>query len=969
MPVRIPLVTHVVGVVLFAGEKHMGNRLFGAALSVLLIITAGQRILHAETAKETPLWKPFYVDPRPGDQHLSLDGAWNLGYRDVPIASIADLQGLKWIEADVPVSAQWALYEAGNLPYPYAHLNTRQYTWVPQKVWYYKRTFNVPPAAREDFDFLCFDGAGYYTRIWLNGTLIGRHEGMFGGPHVEVSRRLKFDGPNEIVVEVKAGSYGEKTWDPDHYGNGKVAIPWGLAGGSEYVTKSSGIDPKEIEPLGIWQPVRLEMAPKVHLGRPFLITEKATEAQAALQLRVEVLADTTALDTVLADEYGTIRDTSKPQEAEEDLALRMELVDKSTSRTALQRDWPLKIVRGRNWITKQFDFSHPRLWWPNGLGDPNLYRVHLSLLRDGKEIDRLEFDYGIRTIERVATPGPQTQDRWEKWQFVVNGRPFFMKGMNWAWPLDVLLHLPADKYRWLLEEARAAHIQMLRVWGGGNTETDDFYRLCDELGIMVWEDFPLANSDSPGLPQSVWEAQVMQTVFRLRNHPSLAVWCGGSEFNPSDPGNTTNVGIIERSVRDFDGTRMFVRTTPDAGDAHIYADQDPTWYGHRYRDVPFISETGIYNMPDPESLLRVVDSGELQGAFQDIFTKNYAAQHPEFVHHMLEYQGSEPRTLVSRASQMDDLATANLQRFSSDSQMAAAEFTQVYADLVQANYPVISGLMPWSFTIPWPIQFFMFVDGFGQPTASYYTIKRLYEPTHVLVKLPEMLWAKGENVPISISIAHSLPEGLSGASVSVQVLDDHFHPLWTRTRSMDVPAGPSAASIEMGDFTIPDRLEDKFFFIVAEAKDAKGALISRSVYWPRCLKLMSDPAFRAKYRGTPQPSLKFEHGPWLRPQVEEARTRLELKTIARTDISETESRLRILVRNAGSSPAFDTHVNIAGTERVFYATDNDFWLAPGEDRTIEMRVEWSDPGTRNSASVTGEAWNAAMIEVSLPASK
>ena len=251
-----------------------------------------------------------------------------------------------------------------------------------------------------------------------------------------------------------------------------------------------------------------------------------------------------------------------------------------------------------------------------------------------------------------------------------------------------ITHLPEAEYHWLLEEAHDAHIQMLRVWGGGNTETDDFFRICDELGIMVWEDFPLANSDSPGLAQDVWESQVMQTVFRLRNHSSLAVWCGGNgAANASDPGNTTTVGIIERSVRDFDGTRMFVRTTPDPGDAHIYLDQDPTWYGHRYRSVPFISETGIYNMPEPESLLQVVDAKELQGGFDGIFDKKYAELHPEFIHHLLEYGGGEPRTLLGRTWQMDDLSKADLKRFSADAQMAAAEFTQVYADLVQASTP------------------------------------------------------------------------------------------------------------------------------------------------------------------------------------------------------------------------------------------------------------------------------------------
>ena len=947
----------------------MRTRFCGAAVMAIVLFSMGHQLVNAQQASEKTLWQPFYVDARQGDQHLSLDGDWELGSRDAGIAAVADLGQQKWVKAEVPTSVQWALYKAGELPYPYAHMNTQKYKWVPDKVWYFRRHFEVPAGAKDDYVFLCFDGAGYHTKIWLNGTLVGRHEGMFGGPHVEVSKWIEQGKQNEIVVEVKAGSYGEKTWDPDNYGNGKTAEPWGVNGGQKYVTGGSGIDPKEIEPLGIWQGVRLELTPKVHLARPFLVTEKASGTNASLKLKVEVLAETTALDTDIQKEFGALRDSAVALAEQKDLSLQVELVEKGTSRVALKRAWPVKAVQGRNWVEEKIEVPNPRLWWPNGMGDPNLYRVHLTLLRQQKAIDRMEFDFGIRTIERVPTPGPKTQDRWENWQFVVNGRPLFVKGMNWAWPLDVLLHLPADRYQLVLAQAQAAHIQMLRVWGGGNTETDEFFTLCDKLGIMVWEDFPLANADAPILPQDVWEAQVMHTIFRLRNHSSLAVWCGGNEFNPYDAGNSAVVGIVERSVRDFDGTRMFIRTTPDPGDVHIYYDQDPTWYGHRYKSVPFISETGIYNMPDADSILEVVDAKELQGQFQTIFDKGYQEQHPEFIHHFLEYVGGEPRLMWARAYQMDDVAKVDLKGFSEDSQMAASEFTQILSDLTQANYPVTAGLMPWSFTVPWPIEFFMFVDGLNQPTSSYYTIKRTYEPTHVVVKLPELLWAKGEKIPISVSVVHSPVTALAGVSVSVQILDPQFHSLWSKTLPMNVPAGPSAKSMEMGAFTIPDGLEDKFFFVVAEAKSADGKLLSRSVYWPRCLKLMNDSAFRTKYRGSPQPSLKFENGLWLRPQVAATPTTLGLKVISRKDVSDAESVVRVEVRNIGKNPAFETHVNIAGTKRTFWGTDNDLWLTPGETKTIDFNVQWKDAATKGGALVTVDAWNAGLQQTAVPAGR
>ena len=186
---------------------------------------------------------------------------------------------------------------------------------------------------------------------------------------------------------------------------------------------------------------------------------------------------------------------------------------------------------------------------------------------------------------------------------------------------------------------------------------------------------------------------------------------------------------------------------------------------------------------------------------------------------------------------------------------------------------------------------------------------------------------------------------------------------------MNVPAGPAAKSMEMGAFTIPDSLEDKFFFVVAEAKSADGKLLSRSVYWPRCLKLMNDSAFRTKYRGSPQPSLKFENGPWLRPQVAATPTTLGLKVISRKDVSDAESVVRVEVRNTGKTPAFETHVNISGTKRTFWGTDNDLWLTPGETKTIDLNVQWKDAATRGGAQVTVDAWNAGLQQAAVPAGR
>ena len=878
----------------------------------------------------------------------------------------------------MPSSVQWALFRAGKLPDPYAHQNSKQYTWVVEKVWYYRRNFETPPGARGQYVFLRFDGIDYFARIWLNGTLLGRHEGMFGGPEVEVSNLLRDGSRNDLVVEVKAANFGVgEAWKPEL--PGKVVLPWGLTGGLGLITanghfmlhKKGPIDVEEFFPVGIWRGVRLEVFPRIHLERPFLVTESASASEARISLSAEVFANSQSLECQLHPwkeaQLTTHRNgwTAKPVTIP--VSIQVQFWDGSAPGPVFTRQFPLHIYEGRNWVKQDLLIPSPKLWWPNGLGEPHLYRVKLALMEAGKAVDNLEFEYGIRKLRMLPTSGPRTLDRWDNWRFEINGRPIFAKGCNW-WLTDVLLDLPRSRYEWLLGAAQAAGIQLLRINGVGFIETEDFYSVCDRLGILVWQDFPISNTDTPDFPQDVWEAQVLQIVLRLRNHPALALYCGGNEFNPYCLGNATTIGILERSLAVFDPTRPFIRTTPDPGDVHTYPNMDPTWYQHIYRWVPFISETGLWTMPEPQSVLEVVDKGEFAKPLSNIGSDEFALAHPEFTYHFMEYAFREGRIvpMLSRASQYEDMTAPSLESLSEAVQVAAGEFDGIISDSLQANYPVSVGFMPWVFNDPWPLEFFKMLDYFGQPVAPYYFLKHSYEPTHIIVRLPQLIWARGEKFPVQISVAHAPAAALPGLMTSVQIYDDHFQPRWHAEHKVDVAAGASVTNCNLGEFTIADDLQDRFFLIVAELKRSTGELVSRSVYWPRCLKLMEDADFRKKYRESPQPSLHFDHGPWLREQVATQPTSLQLVAVSVKERTATRGHVEVRVRNTGRVPSFMTHLDIAGTQRAFYATDNYFWLAPGEERTLGMEVLWRNPATRNNATITVAAWNAPAKQVSIP---
>ncbi|MFA6562895.1 MAG: sugar-binding domain-containing protein [Verrucomicrobiia bacterium] len=907
------------------------------------------------------LWQPYRITPRAGAQHIALDGEWQLGWRDTAVDASTELNTMtNWFAAQVPSTVQWALHRAGKCGHPYEHLNSKQYDWVDQKVWYYRRTVELPAKKGDGCVFLCFDGIDYFARVWLNGKLLGRHEGMFGGPDIEISKHAKFGAANELVVEVKAGNFGNKAdWKP-RGPEGPVIKPWVIAGGT---------GGEMFFPLGMWRGARIEIVPLGHMERPFLVTEAADEKAARLTLSAEVFAGTNSLQLQLHPwKNSQLVDGSRgwagSQPSKSRFALRVELAEKGSGKIAFDQTFPLQTFAGRNFVKQSFTVAKPKLWWPNGMGEPNLYRAKLTLIREGNAEDAMEFDYGIRTIRTTPTPGPRTTDRWADWQFVVNGRPLFVKGMNWM-PADILLDLPRERYRWLIGAAKAAGIQFFRIWGGGLLETEEFYDTCNELGVMVWQDFPIGNRDTPEWPQDVWEAQVMQTIFRLRNHPSLVLWCGGNEFNPYSLGNAATLGIFERCVADFDPTRPMRRTSPDGGSLHAYPDMDPTWYGKLYRLVPYIAETGMHNIPEPSGIHETVNTAELDKPLIEMFEKSFPKQHPELMHHFVEYDPNRVPRMLSRASHIDDMKAPSLAALAEGTQIGAGEFYQIFSEHVQANYPVTAGLMPWVFKRPWPVIAIMLVDGFGQPTAPYYFLKRTYEPTHVLVKLPELMWAKGEQVPLAVHVTHAPAAARKGLKASVEILDAGFASLWRKTQSVSLQPGPSVAALDFGNFTISDSLNDKFFFIVAELRADGGQLVSRSVYWPRCLSRMSDEAFRNKYRATPQPALAFDKGPWLKPQTASQPTSLTASLVGQMPLAADRSQLRVHVKNTGGKPAFNTRLDIEGTKRAFYATDNFFWLAPGEERELQVEVLWRDPGQHAQATLTVSAWNAEAKRLSI----
>jgi beta-mannosidase len=915
------------------------KKIFSILTMTLIILNSSAQV------NEKKLWQPNYIFPREAkfSEQISLNGNWEISHMGELKINKKDP-----FTTQIPNSVHWSYYKAEKLPHPYASLNHKQYIWITDKVWYYQKKVIIPESVRGNKIMLCFDGIDYFSKVWINDSLVGKHEGMFGGPVADISNLVKIGKTNEITVEVKSGNWGNPNYDSRS--TGKIIKPW--------ITGGGGAGREIFFSVGMWKGARIEILPKYHIERPFLTTKRFTKEKAKLHLSLEILSEITSLDKQLHPWQNTQLHHPSASgktfiEVNETLTVQIDFFAKNE--LIFSKEFIPKIHKGNNWLEEDINLPNPLLWYPNGLGEPNLYNVKITLKKDDIPTDQVKFNYGIRTIERIRSAGPRTADRWENWQFIVNGKKIFIKGMNWT-PVDVLLDVPEERYRWVLEAAKNMGIQMIRVWGGGLIETDDFYNICNELGIMVWQDFPIGNQDTPDYPQDVWEAQVVQNIFRLRNHPSLAVWCGGNEFNPYSYGNTASIGIIERNLAIFDNSRLFLRTSPDAGSMHAYPDMDPCWYNRSYKFEPFISETGMHSMPEANLFYELVDSTEFFN-LGSMWDENFSKNHPEFVHHFDEYSPSRVPRMLSRASHIINLADPTIESLTEASQIGTAEWYQIVSEKMQGNYPITTGLMPWVFKRHWPAIAIQMMDWFGQVTAPYYFLKRTYEPIHIALDLERLLWKTGESIDLNAKIINA-SVAYPDVKVSISVYDDQFKQIFNKEQFSDIKKGTSVTYEKLGSYSIPDNYKDRFLFIVVELKDSNDNSLSKSVYYPRVLSLMDDPVFFIKYIEEPIPWIILDEGPWLKPGIQKNRTSLRVKLISNSSLSNERSCLKINVENTGNLPSFMTKADILGIDRAFFASDNYFWLAPGETRDIEIQVLWREETKNKKITLLASAWNA-----------
>ena len=905
-----------------------------------------------------------YIDIRCGDAHIDLNGIWDFCWLDADTDTPQN--NLYNHSAQLPNSIYNCLVDANILPNPYYGVNSKEFYWVDEKVWYFKKTFNLN---NPDFDgnaCLCFDGVSYYTRLWVNTNLIGEHEGMFGGPCVDIAKYLNLTGKNEIIIEIKAANYGKKEgyefWNKK--GTNREIIPWNIVHDND---TSNG----DFIVMGIWNNVRLEMLSKMHISRPYLVTEKIDGDTAHLKLELQI-ADGTLDEFARFEGYdGDELTISNPFYTGITQKVRNDCVDievifkdggnivyKETENVSLTDYKGLLMLEGAleiQFYQKDIEIKNPKLWYPNGLGNPHLYDVEINLYYKGKKHDSQSFKYGIRTFTADYTKSKKYRTKWNKFLYSVNGRQIFLKGINWT-PIDFLFSIDENRYKWCLSLIKNAGIQLIRVWnGGGFPESDTFYRLCDEMGIMVWQDAYIANTcDTHSWPQDILEVQTAYNIFRIRNHPSLVIHCGGNEHIPYAIGNSANMYVTSRTIKDLDPSRIFYDVTPDGGSVHMYRSMEPVWYRHIYK-LPFLAESGVHSFPNFITLKKYLDKKETTGVLPDILSDEFKNSYPTLLNHFTEYIPLAILRMTSRISQICDMTNITLEQLCEASQVQSYEFYQLMIQAMLENYPLCGGIMPWVFKRSWPTCAIQTVDGDDRPGYAYYAIQNSYRPLNVCFCQKWSVLAPMEPVELTVKVFNHNNEDLTDCDVTITVFDKNLNTSVKHSVKYD-----GRCEYNFGTF-IPDKSYTNTCFLISCEVSRNGKILARSVYFNKVTDLLADEKTYSEYRNEPNGNLHFKNGPWLKEAICKAPKAKICAQIFNSGTNEYGYDFcDIHIKNTADTPCYPVTIGLCDENQKWYLSENFFMLMPNEEK--QVRITANEGKCEN---IYIRSWNADEIYVNI----
>lgn len=613
-----------------------------------------------------------------------------------------------WNSATVPGNVFSDLLHHNMIKDPFVSTNELNVQWVSKKDWQYQTTFELDSKTLDKSNIeLTFEGLDTYTYIYLNDTLIGSTNNAFRTWKYDIKELAKkqntlklhfFPTKKQEIAESYKIDY-ELPESPRVFTR-KAQFQYGWDWGPI------------INTAGIWKPIKVTSWNNMKLDDVYFKQEKLTDSLASLTVEYTISSD----------------------EAVEEATFEIKF-DKTIHKIKA----PAK--KGTHTYTTNLEIKNPKRWWTHNLGEPYLYEFDITL-KEGKDTKaQRKIKKGLRTIELITTKDAKGKT----FHFELNGVPVFMKGANYIPQHSMQNKVTDAHYKKLLNDVVDANMNMLRVWGGGIYENDIFYDLCDEKGILIWQDFMFACAMYPGDQPFLENVQqeAIDQVTRLRNHASIALWCGNNENNEGwkrwgwQAGKTEAQkkeiwdnylaifdSILPKTVEKLNPEISYWESSPSygrgnpkyefEGDAHdwwVWHDAYP--FEHFEEKVPrFMSEFGFQSFPSYEAIRYFSE--------QDSIDLN----HDSYITHQKHARGFQ---LIRKYMERDYKVPENGDDYVYVSQLLQAKGMTMGMEAQRRAMPYCMGSLYWQLNDCWPVVSWSSIDFMGNWKALHYKAKKSFQ--------------------------------------------------------------------------------------------------------------------------------------------------------------------------------------------------------------------------------------------------
>ena len=841
-----------------AADIAADAKVSGKARYVRLLCTAGGPYVLSEIevfGKGGLITTPK-AQPQAADGKLYLTGGnWKIQRANLVKGNAAEISAAgyddsQWLTATVPGTALVSYLNAGAIPDPdYSDYQTQVSESFFRSDFWYRDEFEVPADFGKERMLLNFNGINWKADIYLNGKQAGHIDGAFIRGKFDVTDLIQ-PGTNTLAVRIIRnafpGSIKEQTaLSTDSNGGilGADDPTFHATVGWDWIPTVRGRD------IGIWNDVYLSAVGNVTIEDPFVRSEVESEKKAT------VFVETTVKNRSAKESSGK--------------------VEGSFGDIAFSQNVTLAPGEEKTVTFPAIELNNPKLWWPAGYGEQNLYDVCINYTENGAVSDSREFKSGVRQMTFDDSDGTL--------RMYVNGRRFIGRGGNWGFA-ESNLRYRAREYDAAVRYHADMHFTMIRNWVG-QVGDEEFYDACDKYGVMVWQDFWLANPwDGPDpYDESMFLDNASDYIKRIRNHASIGLYCGRNEGMPTE---TLNAALQDLTDELHTGLHYIPHSAASvvSGGGPYRAMPVKQYFNMRGADRMH-SERGMPNVMNYESLIRTIPEDKVWPQSNLWGLHDYTLQSAQY------------------ASSFNDMVAKGF-----GEPQNAREFTELAQLINYDGYRAIfegrsahrRGMLLWMSHPCWPSMVWQTYDYFFEPTGAYFGCKKANEPLHIQFNC---LTNNIEVVNFSAGSGHKL-------TAEAEILSMNGEVIWSKSANI---TSDEDTTVECFPVEVPENVSDVYFI---RLKLSESGTVSENFYW------------QGKEEGNYQ-ALKTL-----------AKAQVSVK--ASTSKSSDSWKSEVVISNKSSVPAIMLRLKACDGNGelitpVLYS-DNYFFLMPGESKTIDVEV-------------------------------